>query len=341
MARWLMYNDDVEVASFDERNSVIVDFSPSRPELLPMQLCRASAEGFTGWLRERAIDLNNLQHRELMRLLVGSRDRTTLALRTHMFSISDTFTCFEAGEFIPRRTLCDPEEQNAASDFILVSSDTSLRRLSGATPNASTDGSFTKTWRYEGGSWWLYKLQSAAAARAEVAISQALRACGWDAAEYTYSGRYRKRVRSKNFLRPGEFFEPYDSFRFCFDNPGDDDAAILGNLCALGPEFERDWRRILLSDALFFNTDRHMRNFGVIRDSHTGRVLRLAPNFDNNQAYDANPGGYSPAMLRAFIAEARAEDIENLQALCDALEDRGLLEKALAAGRDALNQMHQ
>lgn len=333
MSRWLMYNDDVEVASFAVRNSVVVEFTPSKPALLPMQLLRASAEGFTAWLRDRAIDLNNLQHRELMNRLVGSRDRTTLALRTHMFSISDTFTCFEEGEFIPRQALCDPDEQNAASDFILISSDTSLRRLSGATPNASTDGSFTKTWRFENGEWWLYKLQSAAAARAEVEIFQVLRDCGWDAAEYTYAGRYRKRVRSKNFLRPGEFFEPYDSFRYGFDDPSDDDEVILRNLSGLGPEFERDWRRILLSDALFFNTDRHMRNFGVIRSAHTGKILRLAPNFDNNQAYDANPGGYSPNLLRMYMAEADGEDRKNLRLLCEVLEKKKILKKALEAGR--------
>ena len=337
MSRWLMYNDDVEVASFVVRNAIIVDFTPSRPALLPMQLLRASAEGFTAWLRERAIDLNNLHHRELMHRLLGSRDKTTLALRTHMFSISDTFTCFEEGEFIPRQALCDPDEQNAASDFILISSDTSLRRLSGATPNASTDGSFTKTWRYEGDAWWLYKLQSTAATRAEVAISQTLRDCGWAAAEYAYAGRYRKRVRSKSFLQPGEFFEPYDSFRFRFDDPSDDDGAILGNFASLGPDFERDWRRILLCDALFFNTDRHMRNFGVIRDSHTGKVLRLAPNFDNNQAYDANPGGYSPQMLRVYMAGATEADRENLKALCAALENRKGLEKALNAGRQYIS----
>ena len=144
-------------------------------------------------------------------------------------------------------------------------------------------------------------------------------------------------MRSKNFLNPGEFFEPYDSFRFRFDDPSDDDGTILSNFASLGPDFERDWRRILLSDALFFNTDRHMRNFGVIRDSHTGAVLRLAPNFDNNQAYDANPRGYSPNMLRAYMAGADGADRENLKALCAALEKRKGLEKALEAGKQYLN----
>lgn len=113
---------------------------------------------------------------------------------------------------------------------------------------------------------------------------------------------------------------------------------ILGNFASLGSDFERDWRRILLADALFFNTDRHMRNFGVIRDAHTGTVLRLAPNFDNNQAYDANPGGYSNNMLKAFMAEAHAEDIHNLEGLCASLEASGRLQKAMEAGVAALKR---
>ena len=332
MTRYLLYNDDVAAAAFTVDRAAVRAFTPSRPELLPMQLVRASAEGFTAWLRDRAIDLNNLQHRNLMQTLVGSRDKLTLALKTHMFSIADTFTCFEEGTFTPRRDLCRPDDQNAVSDFILLSGDTSLRRLDLSTPNASTDGSFTKTWRYENGDWWLYKLQSTDATRTEVEISRTLRACGWDAAEYAYAGRYRKRVRSRRFLGEGEFFEPYDSFRFRFDDLSDDDGVIYDNIATLGPAFETAWRRVLLADALFMNTDRHMRNFGVVRSSKTGEVLRLAPNFDNNQAYRANPGGYSSNMLKAHMKGASAADFTDLKALCAALEGNKYLAAALEAG---------
>ena len=333
MPRYVLYNDDVQAALFTVRNAVITDFQPQRPELLPMQIRQGTAEGFSAWLRERAVDLNNAQHRQLMSELVGSRDRTTIALRTHMFSISDTFTCFEEGEFTPRTKLCSAENQNKASQFILVSSDTSLRGLSAVTPNAATDGSFTKTWRFENGGWWLYKVQSSAATEAEVQISRALRQAGWDAAEYDYVGRYRRRVKTRSFLRPGEYFEPYDSFRFFFENPGDSDETIKSNIASLGPAFQSAWKRMLLSDALFVNTDRHMRNFGVIRSSATGEVLRLAPNFDNNQAYLANPSGkYTDRMLKNHMAHADGEDLANLQILCDALADYPYLRQAREAG---------
>ena len=334
MSRYVLFNDDVQVARFTADRSVITDFIPVKPELLPMQIRHASAEGFSSWLRDRAVDLNSVQHRNLMHELLGSRDKTTLALRTHMFSVSDTFTCFEEGAFIPRRQLCRPEDQNTVSDYILVSSDTSLHKLRVATPNASTDGSFTKTWRFENGAWWLYKLQSSAATEAEVEISRVLREIGWDGAEYDYVGRYRKRVKTRSFLQPKEFFEPYDSFRFFFDDPSDDDEVIYQNIASLGSPFEKAWKRILLADAVFANTDRHMRNFGFIRSSVTGEVLRLAPNFDNNQAYLANPSGtYSEGMLRMYMKRRDSEDDENLEALCAALERHAYLKPACDACR--------
>ena len=332
MSRYILYNDDVQVAQFEVCNSVITDFLPQKPELLPMQIRHATADAFSSWLRERAVDLSSVKHRNLMNELIGSRDKTTLALRTHMFSISDTFTCFEEGEFVPRLQLCQPEDQNKVSDFILVSSDTSLRKLRVATPNASTDGSFTKTWKYEEDAWWLYKLQSTAATEAEVEISRVLKDIGWDAAEYRFVGRFRKRVKARNFLKSQEFFEPYDSFRFFFDDPSDDDEVIYRNIASLGTEYEKAWKRILLADAVFLNTDRHMRNYGVIRSSVTGEVLRLAPNFDNNQAYLANPGGtYSDAMLKLYMKHADRQDKENLTVLSDAIKAYPYLRQAYEA----------
>ena len=337
MTRYILYNDDAPAAAFSVRHSVIAEFIPQKPELLPMQIRNASADAFSLWLRERAVDMNSVQHRNLMHELYGTRDKISLALRTHMFSISDIFTCFEEGEFTPRQQLCHPEDQNAVSDFILISSDTSLRSIRTATPNASTDGSFTKTWRYEEGDWWLYKLQSSAATEAEVEISRVLSKIGWDAAEYDYVGRYRKRVRTRNFLKTHEFFEPYDSFRFFFDDPSDDDAVIYNNLASLGSAFEQAWKRILLADALFANTDRHMRNFGVIRSSITGETLRLAPNFDNNQAYLANPGeSYSPAMLDLYMKQADSREMTNLKELNGELKAHPYLKQAYEASKKYL-----
>lgn len=338
MSHYVLYNNDQPVARFDYTQGMIRAYEPVRDELLPMQIRAASADGFTGWIRERAIDLNTVQHRNLVSQMLGSRDKVHLALMTHMFSISDTFTCFEEGEFTPRRQLCDPKAHEAVSDYILLTSDTSVRKALPITPNVSTDGSFTKTWKYEDGEWWLYKLQSSEATRSEVEISRVLRDCGWDAAEYRYVGSYRKRIKSRSFLGEDEFFEPYDSFRYAFSDVSEDDDIVMANLSSLGEAYRSAWKRILLADALFLNGDRHMRNFGLIRSARTGEVLRLAPNFDNNQAFHGNPSGrYSAAMLRLYWKTADDEDRENLRQLLAACEKNRYLAEAWRAGTEILN----
>lgn len=338
--RYHLYNDDTLVATFDYDQGTIGAYSPIAPELLPMQIKSASADGFALWLRERSIDLNTFQHRQLANALVGSRDKLAVAITTHMFSISDAFTCFVDSEFTPRAELCQLDDQDAVSDFILISSDTSLRRRGIVTPNASTDGSFPKTWKHEENAWWLYKLQTAEATQSEREISRALLSCGWDAAEYQYAGDCRTRIRCRNFVGAHEFFEPYDSFRFRFQDRRDGEETIFENIATLGEAYAHAYKRILLADALFMNTDRHMRNFGVMRSSLTGEALRMAPNFDNNQAYRANPGGrYSDSMLRGFIAQFGLDDEtrSDLKALVTACDSIPYLADAAVAGRAILN----
>ena len=124
VSRYILYNDDVQVAQFTVHNTVIEEYVPEKPELLPMQIRRTSADGFTAWMRERSVDLSSVQHRDLMNSLYASRDKTTLALKTHMFSLSDTFTCFPENEFTPRLQLCRPEDQNAPLQYCVYSTTT-------------------------------------------------------------------------------------------------------------------------------------------------------------------------------------------------------------------------
>ncbi len=340
--RYDLYNDREKVAVFCYENGLVTEYQPLKPALLPKQIVSANAEGFTQWARERAIDLNTYQHREMAHMLLGSRDRLAVTIMTHMFSISDTFFCFPYGQYVSRDEICNPDDQNAVSELILVSSDTSLRLRGIATPNASTDGSFPKTWRYEKGEWWLYKLQSLAATRSEHDISHALRDAGFDAAYYAFDGRSRTRIKSRNFVEPNTFFEPYDSFRYAFADKSDSDDVMYQNLASLGAQFEAAYRRILLADALFMNTDRHTRNFGVIRSSETGDALSIAPNFDNNQAYLANGGSrYSNAMLLDYKNRFgfTRTDKDDLAALVSACSKYTYLKMAQETGAAFLNVM--
>ena len=97
---------------------------------------------------------------------------------------------------------------------------------------------------------------------------------GWLHSKKFHSRNRKTRVRSLNFVQEGEFFEPYDSFRYSFTDRSDDDRVIYDNLASLGSAFEEAWMRILLVDAFFMNTDRHMRNLRVQHGPDGNRMGR-------------------------------------------------------------------
>ena len=104
-----------------------------------------------------------------------------------------------------------------------------------------------------------------------------LKRCGFDMAEYALDGAY---VVSKDFTEGRLNFEPManlvqdnEDYDFNYD--------VLQNL---NPALLKSYLDILFMDALVFNVDRHTQNYGLLRSRETGKILSMAPNFDNNMA---------------------------------------------------------
>ena len=49
----------------------------------------------------------------------------------------------------------------------------------------------------------------------------------------------------------------------------------------IGPKAAEAFRSMLVFDAVIYNEDRHMGNFGILRDNRSGKVTGMAPIFDN------------------------------------------------------------
>ena len=58
---------------------------------------------------------------------------------------------------------------------------------------------------------------------------------------------------------------------------------------------------MLYLDAVCMNVDRHIHNYGVLRNIKTGEILQLAPNFDNNISLMYNGTRLEP--VRGFITD--------------------------------------
>lgn len=72
--------------------------------------------------------------------------------------------------------------------------------------------------------------------------------------------------------------------------------------------------------------DRHTQNYGLLRDQHTGEILRMAPNFDNNIALISR--GYGP--------DARQTNGLLMEFFLELLEEKGLTYESPALNEETV-----
>lgn len=125
-------------------------------------------------------------------------------------------------------------------------------------------------------------------------------------ATYEYDGGY---IRSKNFATKYNF-EPIASL--LGDN--DDYDKVFKTLLNINTTIAKDYLKLIAFDAIIFNVDRHNENVGILRNRKTGRIVSLAPNFDNNLAFYSNDEiilnmPQKDAMIKRFTAFINSEEI--------------------------------
>ena len=64
----------------------------------------------------------------------------------------------------------------------------------------------------------------------------------------------------------------------------DDDTyqRAFDTLYEIDPDIAIDYLKLMMFDIIVNNVDRHNENYGLLRDKKNGRIIALAPNFDNN-----------------------------------------------------------
>ena len=199
-------------------------------------------------------------------------------------SLNDTFwiTPADAGYKWKDYNLYDNKFDEALS---LVAFSGMSHKVSGFTssPEYTTNGMLKKCWYREWSGIYLYKGSSEAYANggkeayAEFYMAQVAEVLGFEHIEYDLQKFHDELVSScKIFTSQNEGYAPMGSFfkknELTLENRNTKIAAIYG---------EDRLRDLLVFDALIYNTDRHLGNFGIIVDNDTGAPLRPAPIFDN------------------------------------------------------------
>ena len=97
-------------------------------------------------------------------------------------------------------------------------------------------------------------------------------------------------------------FEPASTFM----GDNEDYIDVVKALEKICPNAIPDYIRMIFMDTIGANPDRHINNFGLLRDTQTGELIGFAPNYDNNMAlisrgYPSKPG--SKDMLISLFNE--------------------------------------
>lgn len=150
-----------------------------------------------------------------------------------------------------------------------------LPKYSKHTPQLTLIGSFEKCWKKENGEWWLYKKGSRDNNLSELLAYELSEKLGIETA--IYKAINEETIKTRNFASKYNF-EPMSAIA------GDDDSYsnVYAALSPYGKKIKQAYLKIIYLDTIVFNVDRHNENCGLLRDRISGKVVALAPNFDNN-----------------------------------------------------------
>lgn len=291
----LLYNKNVLVARIDGLNH----FHWVCKKCGPLYLQRT--ENLSGWLQSRCIDSDRRNAELLKRALkISEKYDEDVALVVNAASITDTYWIKDADSPLTWKQVDFKKAEFSGLALIGTSRyyQAAERAKTKKTPELTNIGSYEKCWRIRNGEWWLYKEGTANELFSELFACQFGKALGFPMADYQLGSQYIKprtrSILSRDFTQGHKYnFEPIMAI---IGNEPQDYKRTYQKIYEISPDEASDYLSILFMDALIYNPDRHEYNFGLLTDPDTGKVVGLAPNFDNNMALISN--GYPPSPQR-------------------------------------------
>ena len=266
------------------KNGVVTE---ADERLLPLYLKRTG--NIEGWIASRAIDSHRTNSRLLKRALrLRTTDDIATALAVNAATVTDRYWFKPEGSSAVYEDIRFKE--NYFAELALRGDPDSFSRKPSRTPELTNTGSFEKCWKLIDGEWWMYKSGNKEEYFSELFICKLCEKLGLPTAHYELDGRY---IRSKDFTNGAAVnFEP---MRALVDD--DEDYENCFNILnEISPDIAVQYLLLLWMDTVCYNMDRHTENFGLLRDVKTGRIISLAPNYDNNIALIAK--GYPTDVRR-------------------------------------------
>ena len=261
------------------------------PSLIPLHFLFAEDPSMKSWLRQRSLDTSRTNSRFVLRELDSDKaDITQIVLSVNAATITDNFWIRENGsEKTYEQTRF--HQDHLAKVALLGSSAGIVVPPDHRSPELTNIGTFEKCWHLENDQWWLYKRGDPENTFSELAVQSIGRYLNLNMAVYEYVSREEignifdcrapasiSTVKTLDFTGGILNFEPAADLG-CKKNDAVKNYQILKKL---SPAAAQEYEKMVLLDALTYNIDRHLYNFGVLRDQATGQVISLAPAYDHN-----------------------------------------------------------
>lgn len=277
-----LMSEDLPIAKI--KNGMITEANET---LLPLYLKRT--KNVEGWIASRAIDAHRTNSRLLKRALrLRTTDDVATALAVNAATVTDRYWFMTEGSTALYEDIRFNE--NYFAELALRGDPDSFSRKPSRTPELTNTGSFEKCWKLIDGKWWMYKSGNEEELFSELFICRLGEKLGLPMAHYEMDGQY---IRSEDFTDGAKMnFEPIKALV----DDDEDYTNCFEVLNELSPLLARQYLILIWMDSVCYNMDRHTENFGFLRDVKTGKILSLAPNYDNNIALIAK--GYPSDVSR-------------------------------------------
>ena len=263
----------------------IVSVDESNKHLLPQGMI-VTGDGVLTWLKSRIIPKNRAFVDKILSVYGLSHNNVPAIIQLCKgLSLNDSYWITEPdfkGKFADYN-LYESSFYKTLS-LIAYTGEGSVK-ISGfsSSPEFTTNGMLRKGWRKIDGKIKLYKGGTSGAANtgyepySEFYAAQIAEAMRVKHVSYTLS-KWKKSLCSvcELFSDIDHSFVPM--WRFCYTKNIEEVAEYLQ---CLGEDYFNAFCDMMIFDALIYNTDRHMNNFGLMVDNKTNQPYEFAPIFDN------------------------------------------------------------
>ena len=253
----------------------VVSVNEAERRFLPLEMHGvANDETLWAWLTRRTVPRNRRNIEELMaRIGLSSRNVKGIIELCRGLSLNDVYWVAPDGceDSWKDFNLYENDFSDAIAQMAFSGVGPDFREQWTSSPEFTTNGMLAKCWRRIDGNVLLYKSGTEGASNtgfepySEFYASQIAEAMGLDHVAYGLS-RFKGRLCSTCPL--------FTSDRYGYVPAG---RIVSRDEALADPRFAD----IFFFDAVIFNTDRHMGNFGYLVDNDTNEIVGAAPIFDN------------------------------------------------------------